>query len=49
MPAKLIHATGLAPTARILPGPESLLTHLQHLIVDMMSQEQGPAIVGRRP
>jgi choline monooxygenase len=30
------HATGIAPTARVLPEPESLLTHFQHVIVDMM-------------
>jgi len=30
------HATGIAPTARVLPEPESLLIHFQHVIVDMM-------------
>lgn len=31
------HASGLAPTARLLVEPERLLTHFQHLIVEMMS------------
>ena len=32
------HATGIAPTARVLREPESLLTHFQHVIVDMMGE-----------
>ena len=31
-------ATPQAWTARVLPGPESLLSHLQRLIVDMMAE-----------
>jgi phenylpropionate dioxygenase-like ring-hydroxylating dioxygenase large terminal subunit len=30
------HNTGVAPTARVLPEPESLLSHFQHVIVDML-------------
>lgn len=32
------HATGMAPTSRILREPEFLLTHFQHVIVDMMGE-----------
>ena len=32
------HAGGLAPTSRVLKEPEFLLSHFQHVIVDMMTE-----------
>jgi len=34
------HAAGVAPTARILPKPESLITHFQHRIVEMVTGQE---------
>jgi choline monooxygenase len=31
------HASGMAPTSRVLKEPEFLLSHFQHVIVDMMA------------
>jgi phenylpropionate dioxygenase-like ring-hydroxylating dioxygenase large terminal subunit len=36
---QLGHQTGLAPTARIFPAPERLLSHFHHLIIDMMRDD----------
>lgn len=33
------HAAGVAPTCRVLPGPEFLLSHFQHVIVGMMGED----------
>ena len=30
------HASGMAPTSRVFPQPEFLLSHFQHVIVDMV-------------
>ncbi len=40
------HASGLAPTCRVLREPEFLLSHLQHLIVDMMYGDRA-GVAGR--
>jgi phenylpropionate dioxygenase-like ring-hydroxylating dioxygenase large terminal subunit len=37
---QLGHMGGLAPTSRIFPQPEFLLSHFQHLIVDMMMRQE---------
>jgi hypothetical protein len=38
------HVAGLAPTCRVLREPEFLLSHFQHLIVDMMQNRRpGPS------
>lgn len=34
------HAGGLAPTARVLRGPEFLLSHFQHRVIDMVLGER---------
>jgi hypothetical protein len=34
------HAGGMAPTARIFPQPEFLLSHFQHVIVEMVLGER---------
>lgn len=38
------HAAGVAPTARVLREPESLLSHFQHVIVDMMCDAAGKGV-----
>ena len=34
------HASGLAPTNRVFPEPEFLLSHFHHVIVDMVAGER---------
>ena len=33
------HASGMAPTNRVFPQPEFLLSHFQHLIIDMVFEQ----------
>ena len=35
------HSSGMAPTSRVFPQPEFLLSHFQHLIVDMVLGASG--------
>lgn len=37
------HASGMAPTNRVFPEPEFLLSHFQHVIVDMVAGERRKA------
>jgi hypothetical protein len=34
------HAGGMAPTNRVFPEPEFLLSHFQHVIIDMVAGER---------
>ena len=38
------HASGMAPTSRVLREPEFLLSHFQHVIVDMMADSPAQPI-----
>lgn len=41
------HAAGVAPTARIFPKPESLITHFHHRIVEMVSGQENVPLATR--